>query len=205
MILTSVTALLRSLLENGLVSHGVTASVGADTSISILPPDRIPLGANERAQLNVFLYQVTPKGLAFKNRYPSGDGTDGSPAELLQIELLYLISAYGAQGLHTELLLDYVMLRLQESAAFTAEDVSKALTSLSSSAAGRIVSPPLAALAEPSAAGKIRHLKIYPVVTTSDEMMNLWSSFQAAYRPSMTYKVIVDVEDAPLNAGTATP
>jgi hypothetical protein len=58
--LASVTAVLKSLLENGLASGAVTSKLGADATVSALPPDRIPYGADERAQLNLFLYLVTP-------------------------------------------------------------------------------------------------------------------------------------------------
>ena len=58
--LASVTALLKDLLENGLASAGVTAKIGGDATVSALPPDRVGSGADEKAQLNVFLYHVTP-------------------------------------------------------------------------------------------------------------------------------------------------
>ena len=58
--LASVTALLKDLLENGLASAGVTTKIGGDATVSALPPDRVGSGADEKAQLNVFLYHVTP-------------------------------------------------------------------------------------------------------------------------------------------------
>ena len=70
-----MTALLKNLLENGLVTHNVTTNLGADVTISALPPDRITVGGDEKPQLNLFLYQVKPKGLDFPSRYGgSGNG-----------------------------------------------------------------------------------------------------------------------------------
>ncbi len=58
--IASVTAVLKSLLDNRLVEQGAPASVG-DVSVTALPPDRITTGADERSQLNLFLYRVTPE------------------------------------------------------------------------------------------------------------------------------------------------
>ncbi|MDB9530751.1 Pvc16 family protein, partial [Nodularia spumigena CS-1038] len=55
--IVAVTAVLKDLLENGLVSDSITAGVG-DVLVSALPPDLIKVGSDERAQLNFFLYQV---------------------------------------------------------------------------------------------------------------------------------------------------
>jgi len=57
--LASVTAVLKGLLENGLAASGVTTRIGGDAAVSALPPDQIPSGADERAQLNLFLYSLT--------------------------------------------------------------------------------------------------------------------------------------------------
>ena len=40
----AVTAVLRDLLNNGLVDHDVTGSLGGNVTVSALPPDRIRIG-----------------------------------------------------------------------------------------------------------------------------------------------------------------
>src|SRR5688500_3743862 len=57
--IASVTAVLKSLLENRLMELGAPASVG-DVTVTALPPDRITTGTDERSQLNLFLYRVSP-------------------------------------------------------------------------------------------------------------------------------------------------
>ena len=57
--IASVTYLLKDVLDNRLVRHGITASVG-DVTVSALPPDRITTGSDERSQINLFHYRVTP-------------------------------------------------------------------------------------------------------------------------------------------------
>ena len=53
--IAAVTAVLRDLLNNGLID----ASVG-DVTVSAQAPDRIETDNGDLTQLNLFLYQVTP-------------------------------------------------------------------------------------------------------------------------------------------------
>lgn len=64
LVLAAVTAVLKNILENGLVERGVTAALGSDTAISALPPDRVATGADEKSQMNLFLYQARSRGLS---------------------------------------------------------------------------------------------------------------------------------------------
>src|SRR5215211_6505709 len=81
--LASVTAVLKDLLENGLASAAITTKLGGDSAVSALPPDRVAAGADEKAQLNLFLYLVTPHtGLR--------RSTNGSTSTALALDLHYL-------------------------------------------------------------------------------------------------------------------
>src|SRR5262249_42275514 len=57
--IAAVTAVLKHVLSNGLVRYSSTIRLG-DVAVSVLPPDRITVGADESSQLNVYLYRVTP-------------------------------------------------------------------------------------------------------------------------------------------------
>src|SRR5262252_7558799 len=57
--IASVTAVLKDLLGNGLMAYSNMTGVG-DVSVSTLPPNRVTAGAEERNQLNLFMYRVTP-------------------------------------------------------------------------------------------------------------------------------------------------
>jgi Pvc16 N-terminal domain len=57
--IAAVTAVMKNLIENRLIQKSIATSVG-DVSVTALAPDRVPIGADERSQLNLFLYQVTP-------------------------------------------------------------------------------------------------------------------------------------------------
>jgi hypothetical protein len=97
MAIASVTAVLRDLLNNGIVDHDLAATVG-NVMVTSLPPDRIDTtNQNQQSQLNLFMYQVTPnqgwrnEGLPSRNR--NGERLSNPP---LALDLHYLLSAYGA-------------------------------------------------------------------------------------------------------------
>ena len=47
------------MLNNGVVQHDLSSNVGV-VKVTSKPPDTINAGPNEAAQLNLYLYQVTP-------------------------------------------------------------------------------------------------------------------------------------------------
>jgi len=185
--LASVTALLKDLLENGLASGGVTAKIGGDATVSALPPDRITSGTDEKAQLNVFLYHVTPQtGI----RKPSGNGR-----RPLSLELHYLLTAYGAQDYQTEILLGHALQLMHQTPVLERDRIRATLGSLSHTRDRRVIPPPQAALAASNLADHVERITIEPEFLTTEEISKLWSALQAKYRPSATYKVSAVVID----------
>ena len=55
--IAAVTAVIKDLLENGLVTDAIATSIG-DVIVTALPPDRISVEGDERPQINLFLYSV---------------------------------------------------------------------------------------------------------------------------------------------------
>jgi hypothetical protein len=185
--IATVTAVLRSLLENGLVSRDVTTAIGGDVIVSAVPPDRIVTGAEEKPQLNVFLYQVAAStGLRNASRKPG----DSSPPALA-LELYYLITAYGAQEYQTDILLGYVMQLFHETPAISTDTIRKAVKAASKGGGGRVVAPGLAALASSDLAERVDSVRVSPQFLDPDGLSRLWSAVQAKYRPSAAYKVSV--------------
>jgi hypothetical protein len=182
--LASVTALLKDLLENGLASAGVTTKIGGDATVSALPPDRVGSGADEKAQLNVFLYHVTPYS---KMRLDSAK--DGNGHRPLSLELHYLLTAYGAQDYQTEILLGHALQLLHESPVLERERIRSSLSSLSHTRDRRVIPAPQAALAKSNLADQVDSITITPEFLSTEEISKLWSALQAKYRPSATYKV----------------
>ncbi|MGZ8470976.1 MAG: DUF4255 domain-containing protein [Gemmatirosa sp.] len=182
--LASVTAVLKHLLENGVAARGVTAALGGDATVSSLPPDRVPSGADERAQLNIFLYLVTPRvGLSAT---ASRDGGDAAP---LTLELRYLLSAYGSQDYNAEILLGHALQLLHERPSLGSADVAAALAALTDTQDGRVIPPALAALRASDLAQQVERVEIRPEFLSAEEISKLWSALQARYRPSAVYRV----------------
>ena len=70
--IAGVTAVLKDLLNNGLIDHNVTGAVGGNVTVTALPPDRVVApGAQEGNQLNLFLHQVTPNAGWLNTGLPS--------------------------------------------------------------------------------------------------------------------------------------
>jgi hypothetical protein len=182
--LASVTALLKDLLENGLASAGVTAKIGGDATVSALPPDRVGSGADEKAQLNVFLYHVTPHS---KMRLEQPRSSNGHRP--LSLELHYLLTAYGAQDYQTEILLGHALQLLHESPVLERERIRSSLAALSHTRDRRVIPAPQAALAKSDLADQVDSITITPEFLSTEEISKLWSALQAKYRPSATYKV----------------
>ena len=197
LVLAAVTAALENLLENGLVDHAVTAALGGDTAVSALPPDRVATGPDEKAQINLFLYQVSAKGLTPGSRFEGGaERANAVTSPPHSLELEYLLTAYGVDDLQTEILLGYGMAVLADAPVLSAEALGTIITAVSSQDGGRVVPPARAVLSDPALLRCFRRVKISPQALQTEEMVNLWSSFQVAYRPSIAYRVSVELTAA---------
>ena len=115
--IAGVTAVLRDLLNDGLINHNVASVIGSSVKVSVGPPDQVvPANGSEASQLNLFLHQVTPN-LGWRNEGLPSRGTSGRErlSNLpLALDLHYLVSAYSGGELHAEILLGYAMQLLHE-------------------------------------------------------------------------------------------
>ncbi len=94
--IAGVTAVLRDLLNDGLINHNVSGVLGSTVTVSVLPPDRVlTAGTSEVSQLNLFLHQITPNTGWRNEGLPSRDGAGrqrlSNPP--LALDLHYLLSA----------------------------------------------------------------------------------------------------------------
>ena len=109
--LAAVTAVLRDLLNNGLIAHDITGALGNNVAVTAEPPDTIAIdGNNARTQLNLYLHQVTPNAGRRNVGLPSRDDRGTRLANPpLALDLHYLLTAYGAAELHSEVVMGYDM------------------------------------------------------------------------------------------------
>ncbi len=190
--IAAVTAVLKVLLENGLVSDPIAASVG-DVIVTALPPDRISVEADERAQLNLFLYQVTQNrnvdwvSQEFRSRHSRINGNLRSPTPPLALDLHYLLTAYGAKDFQAELLLGYAMHLLHKTPAITSEIIENTLINASTTNTSSAFSQAVASVSVSDVAEQIGQIKLTPEFFNMEETSKLWSALQTHYRPSATY------------------
>jgi hypothetical protein len=186
--IASVTAILKDLLGNALIRYSAVTRLG-DVSVSVLPPDRVTVGADESSQLNLFLYKVTPHTILRDSATKRPPTPDKKPAAAtLTLDLHYILTAYGAQDFHEELLLGCAAHLFGSTPTLTRELIRKALEP-SGNGGNAAVSPVRAALAESGLAEQVAGIKIRPQFLDFEEMSKLWSMLQARYRPSLTYEV----------------
>ncbi|MBW4448479.1 MAG: DUF4255 domain-containing protein [Spirirestis rafaelensis WJT71-NPBG6] len=182
--IAAVTAVLKDLLENGLVKDAIATSLG-DVIVTALPPDRVSQGTDERAQINLFLYQVT------QNRNPdwmSGEFRSKQQRPPLALDLHYLLTAYGAKDFQAELLLGYAMQLLHEMPVLTRDIIETSLKNAATVNTSSVLSQALAAVSVFDLAAHIGQIKICPEFFNMEETSKLWSSLQTHYRPSAGYQ-----------------
>ncbi len=191
--IAATTFLLKDLLDNRLIAQGLTSSLG-EVSVTALPPDRVPVGAEERSQLNLFLYRITPYTAWRGSRVGNGaaNGRVAVAAPPLTLDLHYLLAAYGEHDFHAELLLGVAMQVLHQTPVLSAATIQSVLTTGVSAGSS---SPLRAALAAASVNDGGEGVTIEPEFLSSEETSKLWSALQARYRPSASYKVSAVVLD----------
>jgi hypothetical protein len=184
--IASITAVLRDLLANGLIRYSNVTRLG-DVNVTVLPPDRITVGADEPNQLNLFMYRVAPHSKLGRraSARPPADGAR-EPASI-GLDLHYLLTAYGAQDFHSEILLGSAVHLLSGTPLLTREIVSDALQASTKGQKG--MSPARAALASSGIADGVDRLRVTQQFLSFEEMSKLWSVLQARYRPSVAYEV----------------
>jgi hypothetical protein len=190
--IASVTVVLKDLLNNGLIDHNVSASVG-EVMVSALPPDRIDaLDTENKSRLNLFMYQVTPnagwRNIGLPSRDGRGERLSNPP---LALDLHYMLTAYGLEEFHSEILLGYGMQLLHETPVLTRAAIRTALAPPTPVVGGSGLPPEMQALSTSELAEQIEQIKIIQQSMSTEELSKLWPAFQAKYRPTAAYQASV--------------
>ncbi|HKP03807.1 MAG TPA: DUF4255 domain-containing protein [Chthoniobacterales bacterium] len=209
--IAGVSAVLRDLLNNGLIDHQVSSSVGGPVTVSVLSPDRVKLDGQEKAQLNLFLYQVTPNAgwsnVALPSRDDRGARVTNPP---LALDLHYLLTAYGEKDFESEVLLGYGMQLLHETPVLARDAIRTALGTgtggmpVSGTLGDGTIIPP-GQLSASDLADQIEQIKISLQTLNAEEMSKLWSALGAHYRPTAAYHVSVVLIESSKSTKTALP
>ena len=163
--IASVTALLRNLLDDGLVDDTVINSVGP-VKVSALAPDLIPLTGDAPSQLNLFLYQVMPNQGWRNAGLPSRDGRgDRLTNPPLAVDLHYLVTAYASKDLHAEILLGHAIQILHETPGLSRDAIRRGLGDPGLNVDPTNLLPPdLRALSTSELADQVEAIRIAPHV-----------------------------------------
>ncbi|MBS0391532.1 MAG: DUF4255 domain-containing protein [Proteobacteria bacterium] len=204
--IAGVTAVLRDLLNDGLINHNISGVLGSSVTVSVQAPDRVvAANAAEASQLNLFMYLVTPNQGWRNEGLP---GRDGSGRQRLSnpplaLDLHYLLSAYSGADLHAEILLGYAMQLLHETPVLTRAAIRTSL--IPSPPVGNTLPPALRALADSGLAEQVELIKITPVVQSNEELSKFWTATQSHLRPSAAYIASVVLIQAQQPARSALP
>ena len=204
--IASVTAVLRDLLNNGLIDSNISSVIG-NVIVSTLSPDRIDITSNDQqSQLNLFLYQVTPNA-AWRNvglpaRNAAGERISNPP---LALNLHYLLTAYGAQDLHAEILLGYGMQLFHETPVLPRKAIRTSLQNPSQVGSGSGLPTAMQALFTSELAEQVEQIKIVPETLNTEEISRMWSAFQAHYRPTAAYQASVVLIESKQSIKVALP
>lgn len=181
-----MTASIKQLLGNELVRQLADTPL-SDVAITALPPDRIPTGGDERAQINIYLYQVSPNS----SRYDAGRArTEISSADHvpLALDLHYLFSVYGESDLQTEVLLACVIQFFRKNSVFTQEILHTTLLSLATEQKSAGVHSLFKMADIEPQTDQFQPVKMVPEFLSMENISKLWSSLQARSRPAVAYR-----------------
>lgn len=184
--IASVSSVLKGLLDNGIARHDLRNTLG-DVAVTVLPPDRVPIGTEERPQLNLFLYRVTPNTAWRRQSAPSASIDENGYLSPLVLDLHYLLAAYGEQDFQAEILLGMAVQMLHESPVLDHEAI-RAVVGPNGDAGGD-GSPAREAIRGSQVLDGLEQIRIVPEFLDMDEASKLWSVLQAKYRPSVHYRV----------------
>jgi hypothetical protein len=181
--IAATTAVLRQLLQNAIPAAQLFGVLGG-IDVTALPPDRIDVTA-ETSKLNLFMFQVRPNTGWRNADLPSHDDAGRRLTNPpLALDLSYMMSAYGAQNFHGEILLGYGALVLHQTRVLTRAAVKATF-------AGGALPPDLALLATADLEGQEELVKLSMESLSIDELSRLWSVFGEKYRPSIAFQATV--------------
>jgi Pvc16 N-terminal domain len=205
--IASVSFVLVDLLNNGLIDRDLSSSVG-DVIVTALPPDKVDaLQQDGKSQLNLFLYNITQnqawRNVGYPSRDANGDRIDNPP---LALDLHYLLTAYGAEQFHSEILLGYGMQLFHETPFLPREAIQKSLSAPTQVTDGSVSVPAgMLNLFTSGLANQVEMIKIWPQTLTTEEISRLWTAFQAKYRSTAAYQASVVLIQSEVSTKKALP
>ncbi len=198
--IAAVTAVLKNVLEDGLVQNSALSSMG-NVLLTTLPPDQVSIGVDGQPQLNLFLYQVSQNRNADwigresyaprVRNHPTQSRSNAISNENapLAINLHYLLTVYGSKDFQTELLLGSVMELMHQTPVLSNEKIQESLQHTASINRAGLFSQAIESTSLPILTEQLGQVQITPNLFDTEQMSRLWSLLQGSYRPSLAYEV----------------
>ncbi len=192
--IAAVTAILKNLLEDGLVQNSALSSMG-NVLVTTLPPDQISIGVDGQPQLNLFLYQVLQNRNAdlskSDRRKPTNYQASTQEGENfpLAINLHYILTAYGNKDFQTEILLGYVMQLMHQTPVLSNDRIRLALNHIATINRSGLLAQAIESTSVEALTEQLDQVQIVPNLFDTEKMSRLWSLLQGSYRPSIAYEV----------------
>jgi Pvc16 N-terminal domain len=192
--IAAVTAVLKNVLEDGLVQNSALSSMG-NVLLTTLPPDQVSVGVDGQPQLNLFLYQVS------QNRNADWIGRDRNQSSQLRskathnenaslaINLHYLLTAYGSKDFQTEILLGSAMALMHQTPVLSNDKIREALKHTATINRAGLFAQAMESTSLPLLTEQLGQVQITPNLFDTEKMSRLWSLLQSSYRPSVAYEV----------------
>lgn len=202
-----VTQLLKDLINDALVNGDVSQALGADFTVTALPPDRVVVesGQDQPPQLNVFLHRITPNAFLRNDDLPTRDRQSRLVERpRLALDLHYMVTAVSSEELQAEILLGYAMQLFHERAVLSRELIRNAL-SASGQPDDAILPDGLGVIRASELADQDELIRITPRTISMDDMSKMWTALQASYRTTVAYDVSVVLIERDLPTRPTTP
>lgn len=187
--IAAVTATLQDILQNA----ALAAVPGTD--VTIKRPEAINTGGQEKAAINLYLYQISPDPSWINADLPTRNGNGvlvRRPQVALNLD--YLISFHGSElVLEPQRLLGGVISALHASAILEIETIRRAIASRNY-------------LTQDTIFDQVELVKLSPLNLSLEELSKLWSVFyQIPYTLSVIYRASPVFVEAQLPTSTVKP
>ncbi len=159
--------------------RALIAAEGEVTNVTALPPDQAASPGDRR--VNLFLYHLNIDSALRNREFPWQDRGGGNsqahpPPSELPLQLHYLLTVYADDEVAAHGLLGPAMRVLHDHAQLTEQEIRDAAANAGLDSDLHL---------QPD------KVKVTPLNMSTDEMMNIWTAFQSAYRLTVAYEVSV--------------
>jgi hypothetical protein len=195
--IAATTRVLGSVIDQAIQGADVSTLLGSPPYLTSKAPDQLETGADEAAQLSLFLYHVTYnqgwREVGLPSRNGAGAGIDRPP---LALDLHYLLIAYGDSEYVPQVLLGLGMQALHETPFLYRQQIANIF------APPPPLSPLDTALATAGLADQVEMIKVTPAPLSTEDLSKLWTAFGGKFRPSAGYEatVVLIESTAPIQA-----